>query len=268
MIRRASSTIVQTEAAKQRLEQLYQKNNPVIDVIPNGVDAERFKPVGNLELGERIRRRLHWEKKVILLYSGGLYAMNGVDFLCSIIPRLPPELKENTGWLFAGHGPLQGLVKKTCERYPEHCHYLGRVGFEEMPELYEAVDLFVIPRPSLAATETLTPLKLLEALSMEKIVLGSDVGGMKEVIKDGVTGFLYRKGDGRDFTQRLSWILPELSNLSRIGKEGRKTVIKNFNWDASREKFARLYQKVNRRAEHSSATYSTTNLHESSRMRR
>jgi len=244
VIREAAFTIVQTEAAKKRLERVYQKVHPVIEVIPNGVDVERFKPDGNSELRKQIRRRPGWGEKNLVLYSGGFYALNGVDFLCSLIPRLPRELKKNTGWLFAGHGPLEGLVDKTCGKYPEFCRSLGEIGFEKMPDLYETADLFVIPRPSLAATETLTPLKLLEALSMEKIVLGSDVGGVKEVIEDGVNGFLYRKGDERDFIGRLSWILSNLSNLSRIGKEGRKTVEKNFNWESSRKKLSRLYRKI------------------------
>ncbi len=51
-----------------------------------------------------------------------------------------------------------------------------------MPDYYFTSDIFIIPRPSTISSELVTPLKLLEAMSMESVVLGSNVGGISEVI--------------------------------------------------------------------------------------
>lgn len=99
-------------------------------------------------------------------------------------------------------------------------------------------DAFVIPRPSTISAETVTPLKLLEAMAMEKPVLGSNVGGISEVIKHCENGYLYEKGNMESFKKTLLDVLD--GDNSQIGKNARKTVAENYTW----EKSAKILQKV------------------------
>jgi glycosyltransferase involved in cell wall biosynthesis len=89
----------------------------------------------------------------------------------------------------------------------------------------------------------ITPLKLLEALSMGNIVLGSDVGGIKEVIKNGANGYLYEKDNPKSFRDTLIKALE--SENTKISKNARQTVLKEYNWDNSARKLKDLYDHMN-----------------------
>ena len=72
---------------------------------------------------------------------------------------------------------------------------------------------------------------------MEKPVIATDVGGDKEMMQDGKTGFLVEEGNSDDLIEKLSILLKD-SNLSRnMGKEGRQFVINNFSWEIIAKKF-------------------------------
>ena len=107
-----------------------------------------------------------------------------------------------------------------------------------MPVYYQMCDIFVIPRPYTLSAEILTPLKLLEVMAAAKPVLGSNVGGIAEVIRHGDNGYLFEKGNLTSLKNTLLEALDTDNDL--IGNNARKTVVLNYNWDNS----ARILQKV------------------------
>ena len=149
--------------------------------------------------------------------------------------------------VIVGNGPLEDLVRMYCSRYPDKLEFLGKIPHVRMPELYSAVDIVLLPRPSHEAAQSYVPIKLMEALAMEKIVLGSDVDGLKQVIDDGITGILYRQGDAQDFIRQVSHITREGPSLRGVGKEGRNKVLKHFEWDCSRSALTLAYAAAKKR---------------------
>src|SRR5690606_15501411 len=114
-----------------------------------------------------------------------------------------------------GHGNLRGLIVGRGETY-ERCRAIARregcedriihpgaVPHEEMPGLYSVAHIFAYPRVLRRITDLVTPLKPLEAMAMEKAVVGSDVGGLRELIIPQVTGLLHRPGDVGDLARKL-----------------------------------------------------------------
>lgn len=116
------------------------------------------------------------------------------------------------------------------------------VEYEKMPLYYQLCDLFILPRPSTISTELITPLKLLEAMSMERTVLGSNVGGISEVIKNGKNGYLFEKGNSNDFKNKLQEILNTDNN--KISKKARDTIINDYTWEISSSLLKKVYKEL------------------------
>ena len=247
ILKRSDSIICQTPRQIRRLKTFYPLENKDFFLVPNGVDAEIFNPGRVKGAGASLRTGKSWEGKIVFLYAGFLNRINGIDFLLNSWLELSPDILRKVKLVIVGNGPLENLVRMFCSQYPDKMEFLGQIPHVQMPVLYSAVDIVVLPRPPHEAARSYIPIKLMEALAMEKIVLGSDVDGLKEVIEDGITGFLYRKGDAQDFIRRISRITRGMPSLTAVGKEGRNKMIRLFKWDCSRNALARVYAAAKKR---------------------
>ena len=86
----------------------------------------------------------------------------------------------------------------------------------------------------------LAPLTLKEAQLMEKPVIATDVGGDKEMMIDKQTGFLVREGNSEDIIEKLRLIFEDSNLAQEMGKEGRKFVSKQFNWEFVAKNFLEI----------------------------
>ena len=178
----------------------------------------------------------------IIMYAGYMDKINGICDLTKIIPSIIKN-NEDISFIFIGDGPNACEILKISKKYPQ-VKYLSSVPYGDMPVYYQMCDLFVIPRPSTLPAELITPLKLLEVMAMEKTVLGSDVGGIKEVIKHGENGYLFKKGDMDDLKEKLFTIIN--FNNTKVCKKARKTIINNYNWDKSSSNLQSIYNNLNK----------------------
>ena len=78
----------------------------------------------------------------------------------------------------------------------------GRVPHTDILKYYSVIDIFTIPRINSLVNQTVTPLKPMEVMATEKVVLASDVGGLADLIKDGRTGVLFKRENVDDFTKK------------------------------------------------------------------
>jgi glycosyltransferase involved in cell wall biosynthesis len=104
--------------------------------------------------------------------------------------------------------------------------------------------VYVIPRPSNPATENIVPMKLYEAMAMEKVVLVSDVGGLTESIGHEVNGVVYKPGDTLDFQRKLTDIVTGAESYKVMGKKAGEMARERYNWTRSREILSGLYGRV------------------------
>ena len=88
----------------------------------------------------------------------------------------------------------------------------------------------------------MSPLTLLEAQLMEKPVIATNVGGISELMNDGKTGFLIKKNDSKNLEEKISCILEEITS-DKMGSEGRKFVIDNFDWKIIAKKFKNILEQ-------------------------
>jgi glycosyltransferase involved in cell wall biosynthesis len=228
--------IVLTKSLKEWVLSNYNLEEDKITVVPNGADINKFALKKEYKKKtEELKDSLNLLDNVVM-YAGFMDRINGMSDFARIIPSIITKNPE-TSFVFIGHGPEEDEIIALSKKYPQ-VKFLPMVPYDAMPIYYQMCDLFVIPRPSTISAETVTPLKLLEVMAMEKPVLGSDVGGIGEVIRHGENGYLFEKGNMESFKKTLLEVLD--TDNTQIGRNARKTIVDNYTWDKS----AKILQKV------------------------
>src|SRR5207245_1470005 len=118
---------------------------------------------------------------------------------------------------------------------------LGRVPHGEIERYYSVVDVLTYPRHSIRLTELVTPLKPLEAMALGKAILGSDVGGIRELVESEKTGILYRADNVDDFCVQAKRLL-SLTDLRReLGEKAREFILREKDWNVLARRYLDIY---------------------------
>lgn len=244
IMNKADKIITQTQSMKDRISTYYKIPSDKINIIPNGVNHRRFNPSNYKKERRILREENKWNNKIVFMYSGYLNDINGIKFFIESMKHLPQKYKKEIQIVILGRGNLEKYVQSYTKNDSLNVSYLGLIPYEEMPSYYAACDVFVIPRPSTPPAESLTPMKLLEAMAMEKIVLVSSVKGMTEIVKDNVNGFVYTKDDNKDFLNKVSYVIENKEDIAIFGKNARENISEQFNWELSKTLLDRIYKRL------------------------
>jgi glycosyltransferase involved in cell wall biosynthesis len=95
-------------------------------------------------------------------------------------------------------------------------------------------------------TETVTPLKPLEAMAMGKLLVASNVGGHRELVRDGETGILFDAGNAADLVRKVLLALEDRELGRRIVREARRFVEEERTWAKGVARYRTLYERVTR----------------------
>lgn len=140
---------------------------------------------------------------------------------------LEPVLKKFPHVMFywVGDGPYRDYVLSRLQNY-ENFKWLGSLQYpEKVREYLSEIDVYL-----LLSGIDMSPLTLLEAQLMELPVIATNVGGIPELMVDGKTGFLLNRGDHAALIDKIDILLSDENKRKSMGKEGRKFVMDNFNW--------------------------------------
>jgi PEP-CTERM/exosortase A-associated glycosyltransferase len=210
-----------------------------VTVIPNAVDVERFSRVA--EADAALRAKLGLQNAQVLGFIGSFYAYEGLGLLLKALPRLLqrfPDIRV----LLVGGGPQESQLKYLSRMLgiEDRVIFTGRVPHGEVPRYYDLVDILVYPRLSIRLTELVTPLKPLEAMAQGRLVLASDVGGHRELIRDGETGVLFKAGDPEALAAKILELSENRERWPLLRAAARRFVETERNWPKS----VGLYQRV------------------------
>ncbi|MEO9041658.1 MAG: TIGR04063 family PEP-CTERM/XrtA system glycosyltransferase, partial [Rhodoferax sp.] len=160
-----------------------------ITVIPNAVDIESFEPGGQPDTA--LKTRLGLDGASVIGFIGSFYAYEGLDLLLDALPGILSRCPQ-VRVLLVGGGPQDAALKAHAQRLglTDKVVFTGRVPHTEVQSYYDLLDVLVYPRYSMRLTELVTPLKPLEAMAQGRLLVASDVGGHKELIRHGETGML------------------------------------------------------------------------------
>jgi glycogen(starch) synthase len=214
-----------------------------ITVIPNAVDASMFQfgQEGDAEL----RRTLGLEGATVIGFAGSFYGYEGLDLLLEAARRMLPR-HPNLRVLLVGGGPQENNLKEQAiaAGMQDRVIFTGRVPHADVQRYYELIDVLAYPRLPIRLTELVTPLKPLEAMAQGRMFVASDVGGHRELVRHGETGFLFRAGDAAALEKAIEDVLAQPQMWSMIRQQARHFVESERTWAGSVERYRDVYQRA------------------------
>jgi len=214
-----------------------------ITVIPNAVDIEKF--TYGVEPDQDLRSQLGLQNKIVLGFIGSFYAYEGLPLLLEALPKII-EKQPETRLLLVGGGPQEQLIKQITKELglEQHVIFTGRVSHSLVQDYYNQVDIFVYPRLSMRLTDLVTPLKPLEAMAQGRLVVASDVGGHKELIRDNETGRLFKANDSDALATAVLSLLNQPQQWEKLRAAGRLYVEQERNWAKSASYYKNIYAQL------------------------
>jgi glycosyltransferase involved in cell wall biosynthesis len=211
--------------------------------VPNAVDTAVFRSGGVPE--PELRTRLGLDGALVLGFIGSFYAYEGLPVLLRALPAMlarEPRLR----LLLVGGGEQEPELKRLAAELgiAGEVHFTGRVPHAEVQRYYDLVEALVYPRLSTRLTELVTPLKPLEAMAQGKLVIASDVGGHRELIRHGETGVLFKAGDPATLAAAVLDLLGHPERWTGIKAAARHYVETERTWQQTGAAYDGLYTRL------------------------
>jgi PEP-CTERM/exosortase A-associated glycosyltransferase len=217
-----------------------------ITIIPNAVDRNTFAGPGVPD--NALAGRLGLLGKTVLAFFGSFYFYEGLHVLLRALPVLH-QRHAGLAVLLVGGGPEETNLRSIARDLgvAGSVVFAGRVAHGEMARYYDLADLFVFPRLSLRLTELVTPLKPLEAMAQERVVVASSVGGHRELIRDRETGYLFAPNEPQRLVDGVLTALTDRPSWPRIRARAIEFIETERSWTHSVARYEEVYARVLRR---------------------
>lgn len=214
-----------------------------VTVIPNAVNIDQFPEAG--EPDPELKKRLNLQNKNIIGFIGSFYDYEGLDLLLRALPLIQGKIA-NVKVLLVGGGPQEENLKNLAKELniTEHVVFTGRVPHDQVTKYYDLIEILVYPRRSMRLTELVTPLKPLEAMAQKRLLVASDVGGHKELIRDGETGTLFKAGDAQALANAVTDLMADSGNREKRLVAARHYVEQQRTWSRSVSRYTPIYEKL------------------------
>ncbi len=202
-------------------------------VIFRGINVDYFDPTTKIEADEKKllkKWEINKEKKIILM-PGRLTSWKGQELFIEAINLVKVELGfEAFHAVILGNEQGRDLYKKKLIRLTEQYRLSNQIKFidhcTDMALAYKVSDIIISASVEPEAFGRVA----VEAQSMQKLIIASNIGGSNETIINEKTGFLFESGDAKSLSKRIiQAITMDEASIKLTGQEGRKNIIKKFN---------------------------------------
>lgn len=235
--RRADRFIVLSSAFAGILERQYDIARERIFIVPGGVDADRYCINGSRR-DARLRLHLPTDRPLIvsvrrLIHRVGLEGL--IDAMVEVRRSAPEALL-----LIAGRGGMaaQLTARIVAHRLQDHVRLLGFVAEDELPWLYRACDVSIVPSVALEGFG----LPTIESLAAGTPVLVTPIGGLPETVTDLDPGLVLRDASARCLADAISWALRDLDKLPS-SESCTRYVREHFHWPVIARKVLAVYEQ-------------------------
>ena len=215
-----------------------------ITIIPNGIDTERFNSNNKNYLKEKFGI-----SQQVVLFVGRFIEWKGIQYLLEaftdVIKKVP-----DAKLVMVGTGPQLKEINKFREKYVGSVFLLNFINHEEMPYIYTGCDVFVLP-----SLFEIFGNVVLEAMASGKPVIGSDVGGMKEIIVHGKTGFRVQPKNSKQLSEYIIKVLTDESLKNRLGINARLRATETYSTEVVCNKIEEIYFKAISKLVHNRSIY-------------
>lgn len=243
----ADLLVASTQQEATDLVRLYGADADHVAVVPPGVDLSMFQPIDR----DEARLKIGYGPGRVLLFVGRLERLKGVDIAIRALALLRDRAHEDVRLLILGEDSREGeesekeRLKAVAEAagVRDRVDFLGSVAHHELPFFYSAADLCVMP----SYNESFG-LVALEAQACGKPVVGSDVTGLRSVVRDQVTGYLVDSHDPAAYAERIGRLLDDPELAQQMGRHGR-LLAQRFSWTRTADRLQVLFEGVIARAQ-------------------
>lgn len=212
-----------------------------IGVMPNGVDLTMFgdPPARDDALASELGIA---PGAPVIGYIGSFYDYEGVDDLIAAMPILRRS-HPNARLLLVGAGAMDTEWREAAAALPEPeaVIFTGLVPHSEVERYYSLVDVLAYPRKASRLTDLVTPLKPLEAMAQRRIVAASNVGGHRELVRHGETGFLFAPDDPHACAETLADLIERRDEWDAVRARGVEHVRARHDWHQNARRYHDVY---------------------------
>ena len=201
-----------------------------VHAIPFGVNTDLFTPLRNKPS----------KNKICIGIVKALEDIYGIEYLIRAFKIVIEEGYESN-LLIVGEGSLRNQLEDLTEslNLANSVQFIGRIDNNEVVEYLHRIDIFVVP-----SIQESFGVAALEASSCAVPVILSNVGGLPEVVNEGVTGYMVAPGDAEAIAAKIIKLIEEPSLREQLGKGGRKFVLENYEWNLCADKMEKIYESV------------------------
>lgn len=193
--------------------------------IPNGVKLESFRG----HRGQKSRQEVH------ALFVGRLAVQKGLAILVQSLGLLSEREQAQLRLTLVGDGPLRSSLEESAARLaPGRVEFLGWQPRHKLPSIYAGADLLVLP----SLMEGM-PNVVLEAMAAGLAIVASNVGGSRELVRDGENGLLVEPGSPEALAAALSDAIGDRRRLAQWGRASEK-LVEAYSWDRVVEQYLAL----------------------------
>jgi D-inositol-3-phosphate glycosyltransferase len=238
----ADLLITSTADESAELVRSYHADPERVVVVPPGVDLVMFQPIDRAEA----RRKIGYGLGRMLLFVGRLERLKGAEVAIHALSLIRDRDHDDVRLLILGEDSkdgdesekerLKAVATELAVR--DRVDFLGSVAHHELPYFYSAADVCVMPSYSESFG-----LVGLEAQACARPVVGSNVSGLRSVVRDEVTGYLINGHEPALYAARIGRLLDDSELAQQMGRRGR-LLAQRFSWTRTANRLQELFEEV------------------------
>jgi glycosyltransferase involved in cell wall biosynthesis len=221
-------------ANSPRLHELATRVVPdrTVELVPNGVDLELFRPPETASRPEGAPVRL--------LFVGRLVRQKGLVYLLQSLGRLDPAIRAGVELELVGSGPDEASLRALAAALgiAAQVRFAGWVAREAIVAHYQQADVFVLP-----SLDEGMPNVVLEAIACGRPVVATDLPGNRELVHAGENGFLVPRADSPALTVALDRVIADATLRRRMGAAGR-ALAECYGWAGVADRYLALSEAI------------------------
>jgi glycosyltransferase involved in cell wall biosynthesis len=242
VLKNADKIVVLSKYTKDKVINSYNIIDKKIKVIPGGVNLIKFRPTAEKN---KIRKQLNIpSNKIILFTVRNLVQRMGLENLITAFHKSEKEASD-IELVIGGKGPLENGLIALARSFgiEQKIHFTGFISEEQLPLYYQMADIFVLPTKDLEGFGLVT----LEAMAAGLPVLGTPVGGTKEILGNFDSSFLFKAIDPNSMAQliveKYELIKQNPQKWKQISHQCRNFVERNYCWEKNIDALEDLFKK-------------------------
>lgn len=231
IIRKSDYVFVIDEHVKLFLIKEFNLKCDRVTTVPNGINSDKFK---YYQKNKELLKKYNIPENKIIVGLDNSKELEGFKFIINNRFKIIQEFPEIHFIVFGSKDTLKN----------ENFTFLPIILLSDMPEHYNLIDGFILPRIKTQQTDTVTPLKLLEIMCCEKPVLVSNVKGLTSCIENEKTGYIFNEGNLQSFIFYFKKLIHSIKKGDNIGHNARESIMHNKDWYNSSNKIVKCYNNL------------------------